>query len=107
MEFDVTIEIPKGSRNKYEVDHVSGRIRLDRTLFTANANFYFNDLALKDYADSLGPLGAPQSFTPAGTSLRGGMTERTYEVKYPTKNLTIIIYEMPDGKFEQYLISER
>ncbi|NEE11871.1 inorganic diphosphatase, partial [Streptomyces sp. SID7499] len=24
MEFDVTIEIPKGSRNKYEVDHETG-----------------------------------------------------------------------------------
>jgi inorganic pyrophosphatase len=35
MEFDVTIEIPKGTRNKYVFDHASGRIRLDRTLFTA------------------------------------------------------------------------
>ena len=35
MEFDVVIEIPRGSRNKYEVDHHSGLIRLDRTLFTA------------------------------------------------------------------------
>ena len=35
MEFDVTIEIPKGERNKYEMDHKTGRIRLDRTLFTA------------------------------------------------------------------------
>ncbi|MEV0647886.1 inorganic diphosphatase [Phytomonospora sp. NPDC050363] len=35
MDFDVTIEIPKGSRNKYEIDHETGRIRLDRTLFTA------------------------------------------------------------------------
>lgn len=33
--FDVTIEIPKGQRNKYEVDHVTGRIRLDRMLFTS------------------------------------------------------------------------
>ena len=30
MEFDVLVEIPKGQRNKYEVDHHSGRIRLDR-----------------------------------------------------------------------------
>ena len=30
VEFDVTIEIPKGHRNKYEVDHATGRIRLDR-----------------------------------------------------------------------------
>ena len=35
MEFDVLIEIPKGQRNKYEVDHKSGRIRLDRMLFTS------------------------------------------------------------------------
>ena len=35
MEFDVFIEIPRGSRNKYEVDHESGLIRLDRTLFTS------------------------------------------------------------------------
>ena len=35
MEFDVTIEIPAGNRNKYEVDHETGRIRLDRMLFTS------------------------------------------------------------------------
>ncbi|MGN6609860.1 MAG: inorganic diphosphatase [Jatrophihabitans sp.] len=35
MEFDVLIEIPRGSRNKYEVDHESGRMRLDRVLFTS------------------------------------------------------------------------
>ena len=35
MDFDVLVEIPKGQRNKYEVDHESGRIRLDRTLFTS------------------------------------------------------------------------
>ncbi len=39
--FDVTIEIPKGTKNKYEMDHHNGRIRLDRTLFTATA--YPND----------------------------------------------------------------
>ncbi len=37
MEFDVTIEIPKGQRNKYEMDHHSGRIRLDRRLFTSTS----------------------------------------------------------------------
>ncbi|MTE12289.1 inorganic diphosphatase [Nocardia aurantiaca] len=34
MEFDVTIEIPRGQRNKYEVDHKTGRVRLDRYLYT-------------------------------------------------------------------------
>ncbi|HEX4982920.1 MAG TPA: inorganic diphosphatase, partial [Ilumatobacteraceae bacterium] len=31
----VVIEIPRGSRNKYEIDHESGRVFLDRRLFTA------------------------------------------------------------------------
>lgn len=32
---DVVVEIPKGSRNKYEYDHEKGIIRLDRRLFSA------------------------------------------------------------------------
>ena len=32
--YDAIIEIPKGSRNKYEVDHETGRVHLDRVLFT-------------------------------------------------------------------------
>lgn len=32
---DVFVEIPKGSRNKYEVDKKTGAIRLDRRLFSA------------------------------------------------------------------------
>jgi len=80
--------------------------KIDRSLFTEDANAYFTAQALKDYADSLGPLGAPESFTPVRTSLRGGMTARIYQVKYPAKNLVLIIYEMPDGKIEQYLVVE-
>jgi inorganic pyrophosphatase len=34
-DYDVVIEIPKGSRNKYEVDHETGRVFLDRVLFTS------------------------------------------------------------------------
>jgi inorganic pyrophosphatase len=33
--FDVVIEIPRGSRNKYEYDHDKHIIRLDRRLFSA------------------------------------------------------------------------
>lgn len=33
----VVIEIPRGSRNKYEIDHENGRVFLDRRLFTAMA----------------------------------------------------------------------
>jgi inorganic pyrophosphatase len=36
-EIDVVIEIPRGSRNKYEYDHEHHVLRLDRRLFTATA----------------------------------------------------------------------
>jgi len=32
---EVIVEIPKGSRNKYEIDHDTGELWLDRHLFTA------------------------------------------------------------------------
>ena len=35
--FNVVVEIPRGSKNKYEVDHETGRVFLDRTLFTSTA----------------------------------------------------------------------
>jgi inorganic pyrophosphatase len=55
VEFDVTIEIPQGARNKYEVDHATGRIRLDRLLFTSTR--YPADYGYVE--DSLGEDGDP------------------------------------------------
>ena len=34
-ELEVVVEIPRGAHNKYEMDHSTGAIWLDRTLFTA------------------------------------------------------------------------
>jgi inorganic pyrophosphatase len=53
--FDVTIEIPGGSRNKYEVDHATGRMRLDRMLFTSTR--YPHDYGFID--NTLGQDGDP------------------------------------------------
>ena len=55
MQFDVTIEIPKGSRNKYEVDHESGRVFLDRYLYTSMV--YPTDYGFIE--DTLGEDGDP------------------------------------------------
>lgn len=55
MFFDVTVEIPKGQRNKYEIDHVTGRIRLDRMLFTSTQ--YPSDYGYIE--DTLGEDGDP------------------------------------------------
>lgn len=55
MQFDVIIEIPKGQRNKYQIDHESGRIYLDRYLYTSMA--YPADYGFIDY--TLGEDGDP------------------------------------------------
>jgi inorganic pyrophosphatase len=58
-EYDVVVEIPKGSRNKYEVDHETGRVYLDRVLFTpfvypVDYGFFENTLGLDgDPVDAL------------------------------------------------------
>jgi inorganic pyrophosphatase len=56
---DVVIEIPRGSRNKYELDHVTGRIRLDRRLFSATmypADYGFVPDTLAEDGDPLDVL---------------------------------------------------
>jgi CubicO group peptidase (beta-lactamase class C family) len=78
---------------------------IDRSLFTDNANFYFSEQALKDFASGLGPLGTPQEFTQTRQALRGGMTLRVYQIKFPNKLLRAWTYEMPDGKLEQYQVA--
>lgn len=55
MQFDVIIEIPKGQRNKYEVDHETGRVRLDRYLYTSMV--YPTDYGFIE--DTLGEDGDP------------------------------------------------
>lgn len=79
--------------------------KIDRSLFTDNANSYFTEQALKDYSAGLTALGEVQSFKQTSNSLRGGMTHMGYEVKFPQKTVSLNIYQMPDGKFEQYLVA--
>ena len=55
----VIVEIPKGSRNKYEMDHETGVIMLDRMLFTSMqypADYGFIDGTLGGDGDPLDAL---------------------------------------------------
>src|SRR4051794_24273551 len=73
MDFDVTIEIPKGTRNKYEMDLTTGRLRLDRTLFTATqypADYGFIEDSLGEDTDPLDALVLVQEPTFPGCLIR-------------------------------------
>lgn len=55
----VVIEIPRGSRNKYEIDHETGHVHLDRRLFTATmypADYGFIPDTLGEDGDPLDAL---------------------------------------------------
>ena len=56
---EVVVEIPTGSRNKYEMDHRTGRVVLDRMLFTATrypADYGFIEGTLGGDGDPLDAL---------------------------------------------------
>ncbi|HKV98369.1 MAG TPA: serine hydrolase domain-containing protein [Vicinamibacterales bacterium] len=81
--------------------------KIDRSLFTDNCNAYFTDQALKDYAASLQPLGEYTSLTATGVRSRGGMIYRGFQVRFASRTVALSIFEMPDGKFEQFLVVAR
>jgi inorganic pyrophosphatase len=59
MNIEIVVEIPKGSRNKYEIDHATGDVWLDRTLFTATqypADYGFVPHTLAEDGDPLDVL---------------------------------------------------
>jgi len=78
--------------------------RIDRSLFTSNANAYFTAQALHDCRISLAALGRLKTVTAAGENLRGGMTHRSYRAEFAKRNVQLNIYVLPDGKYEQFLV---
>jgi hypothetical protein len=78
---------------------------IDRSLFTSNANAYFSDQALKDFASSLSPLGSLTSFVQLRKAERGGMVYRSYRATFPSRVLRVWTYETPDGKLEQLQVA--
>jgi CubicO group peptidase (beta-lactamase class C family) len=79
--------------------------RIDRALLAPNLSDYFTPEAVADFQSSLASLGEPLTFRQIRTSLRGGMTFRSFDIIYPSKHLTLTTYTYPDGKLEQYLIA--
>lgn len=69
----IIVEIPKGSRNKYEMDHRTHEIFLDRMLFTATrypADYGFIPETLADDGDPLDALALVSEPTFPGCRIR-------------------------------------
>lgn len=77
---------------------------IDRSLFSSNANAYFTEQVLADFASTLGPLGEPDEFVQTGESLRGGMVFRAYRLRFGDLGLVLTTRTLPDGKIEQFQV---
>ncbi|WP_066524399.1 inorganic diphosphatase [Corynebacterium bouchesdurhonense] len=104
MAIEVIIEIPKGSRNKYEVDHETGKVFLDRYLFTPMAypaDYGFIDNTLADDGDPLDALViTPEPVFPGVTVIARpiGVFKMTDEAGGDDKLLCVI----DDPRYESY-----
>jgi CubicO group peptidase (beta-lactamase class C family) len=101
---------PATDRNTQQVRSILEGLRkgrLNRAVFTANANSYFSEIALRDCKTSLTALGKLKSVSPVSESLRGGMTYRSYRAQFNKKTVILSIYVMPDGKYEQFLVVDQ
>ncbi|HZU52021.1 MAG TPA: serine hydrolase domain-containing protein, partial [Sphingomicrobium sp.] len=82
--------------------------RVDRSLLTKNASFYFTPEAIADFHSSVARLGAPLAFEPSGNPvLRGGFVIQGYTVTYPATKLSVSTFYEPgaNGRIEQFLVS--
>ena len=69
--------------------------KIDRSLFTDDANAYFSKQALEDFKSSLSPLGEPKEFTQTGQHKRGGMLERCISCCVSRSNIESL--DLPDA----------
>jgi len=95
-EIDVLVEIPRGSRNKYEWDEKAGRFRLDRHLFSATvypADYGFIPGTLGEDGDELDALVLMEDPTFPGCLVRSrpvGLVHMSDEKGRDTKILCVL-----------------
>ncbi len=81
---------------------------LDRGSVTEDLHGFFSAEVLADFSNSLAPLGDITSITSINNSDRGGMKHRIYAITTTSqKKVRVAVYVKPDGRFDQYLVSER
>jgi CubicO group peptidase (beta-lactamase class C family) len=80
---------------------------IDHALFTDSGNSLLTAQALDDLKSSLGPLGAPLLIQLDRESRRGGMVTRVWKILCHSKRLQAVERGYPDGKLEQFLVTQR
>jgi len=78
---------------------------IDRSLLSPDADAYFTSQALADISAGLKPLGIVASFEQVHFGLRGGMTARTFQIRFSSgKSLDLSTFFTADSKLAQCLV---
>ena len=81
---------------------------LERSSVTEDLSGFLNAAVLADFSSSLGPLGEVINIIQTSKQDRGGMVHRTFTITTASqKKLDVVVYVKPDGRFDQYLVSEK
>jgi D-alanyl-D-alanine carboxypeptidase len=97
----------KGAADDQKIRAILGDLqqgRINRQLFTADANSYFGPKALAGYRNSLTSLGKLVLLIRQGEQARGGMIHLSYRAQYEKQAVLLNIYKTHGGKFEQFLV---
>lgn len=79
--------------------------RVDRDLFTANANAYFSERVLVQTARALQGAGALKRFSLRSRASLGGLDERHYVAEFERQRYAVVTRAWPDSRLEQFTIS--
>ncbi|MBR7100002.1 MAG: inorganic diphosphatase [Clostridia bacterium] len=119
-DFEALIEIPRGSKEKYELDKETGMLRLDRILYTSTvypANYGFLPRTLADDGDPLDVLVLGNASIYPMTLVRcypigvikmidsGSLDEKIIAIPFqdPTYNCYQDIWQLPKHIFEEMM----
>ena len=79
--------------------------RIDRALFTDNANAYLTPAVLADQKNGLAALGPLRLMKLSHSSNRGGMQTFVWSITTATARATAIERTLPDGRIEQFMVN--
>jgi CubicO group peptidase (beta-lactamase class C family) len=80
---------------------------IDRTVFTATGNFYFNDVVLADLHSSLSPLGPARLVELVDEFKRGGMITRHWKILCANARLEATEIGYAEGKLDEFLVTKQ
>ena len=81
--------------------------KVDRALLGGEFSAYLTDAKIKGAAQRLKPFGQPTAVKTLSRNERGGMEVSTVLFVCRTGQLEALLYRTPDGKIQQFFVSQR